>query len=328
MRIVSLLPSATEICFALGLGDELVGVTHECDYPAGALAKPKVTASSANDGLSSREIDELVRSQLDNSGSIYTLDEAKLEELKPDLILTQRLCTVCAVSIDTVREVAARITSKPRVENLEPRNMNEVFETFRRVAEICGIAESASEKIAALQERLEKVRRLTKDKVKPKALVLEWIDPPFASGHWIPELIEIAGGENTVAFKWKPSREISWNDVREARADILISAACGFGIERQKKEVEIILTKLGLSALPTGGTNTPKVWICDGSQYFSRPGPRLVDTAEILAIIIHPELAAEYEGKFNKSDFENIDYGTTAQHIIASGYDRRTARAV
>jgi len=327
MRIVSLLPSATEICFALGLGDELVGVTHECDYPAAALAKPKVTASSANNGLSSREIDELVRSQLDNSCSIYTLDEAKLEELKPDLILTQRLCTVCAVSIDTVREVAGRISSKPRVENLEPKNMAEVFETFRRIARISGKMNSASGKIVALEERLKHVRKLTKGKDKPRVLILEWIDPPFASGHWIPELVEIAGGENTMAYKWEHSREISWNDVREAGADILISAACGFGISRQKKEAEIIFAQLGLSGLSGETIGGPKVWICDGSQYFSRPGPRLVDTAEILALIMHPELGVEYGKKFNKSDFEHIDYGTTAKHIITARHDRRTARA-
>jgi len=315
LRIVSLLPSATEICFALGLGDELVGVTHECDYPPAALEKPRVTSSRTHEGLSSREIDQIVRSQLVDAGTIYSLDLEKLEELKPDLILTQRLCTVCAVSIDTVREVASQLSSKPRVENLEPRTMSEVFATFRRVAQMCGKLDEAAKTISALEQRYRHVGRVTKGLDSPRVLVLEWIDPPFASGHWIPELVEAAGGRNTVAFKHRPSREISWSQVMEAKADIIVVAACGFGIERQKQEIEIILGQLGLNGLARETMGAPDLWICDGSQYFSRPGPRLVDTAEMLAFMMHPELSEEFGSKFKVgSDLEFIDYGTTAQY--------------
>jgi iron complex transport system substrate-binding protein len=309
MRIVSLLPSATEICFALGLGDNLVGVTHECDYPAEALTKTKVTSSATHEGLSSREIDTLVRSQLDSSGSIYGLDVEKLEELKPDIILTQRLCTVCAVSIEQVREVAANLSSKPQVVNLEPRAMDEVFLSFRNVAQICERVTESEPIIAALEARYRNVNRLVQEmKLSiPKVMVLEWIDPPFASGHWIPEIVNEAGGENSISFKHKPSREITWEKVVESCANFLIFAACGTGVKWQKKEIEIILDKLRLDGPARESLETTSVWICDGSQYFSRPGPRLVETTELLASILHPELMGEFATKFHAGvDYERI----------------------
>ena len=309
MRIVSLLPSATEICFALGLGDMVVGVTHECDYPPEALTKPIVTSSPTHEGLTSREIDSLVRSQLDASGSIYGLDVEKLEELKPDLILTQRLCTVCAVSIEQVQEVAASLSSKPLVMNLEPRTMGEVFLSFRTVAQLCNRTIESAPIIAALEARYRNVKHLIRGLrlPAPKVMVLEWIDPPFASGHWIPEIVSKAGGENSISFKERPSREISWVDVIESRVDFLIFAACGMGVGWQKKEIEIILAQLRLNGLMRESLGTPSMWICDGSQYFSRPGPRLVETTELLATILHPELEAEFGTKFHAGvDFERI----------------------
>ena len=309
MRIVSLLPSATEICFALGLGDMVVGVTHECDFPAEALSKPKVTSSPTHEGLSSREIDTLVRSQLDSSGTIYGLDVEKLEELKPDIILTQRLCTVCAVSIEQVEEVAANLSSKPLVVNLEPRTMGEVFLSFRNVAQICDRVIESAPIISALESRYRNVKHLIR-RMKlsaPKVMVLEWIDPPFASGHWIPEIVIKAGGENSISFKQQPSREISWEKVIESRVDFLIFAACGMGVGWQKKEIEIILTQLRLNGLARESLGSPSMWICDGSQYFSRPGPRLVETTELLATILHPELKSEFGSKFRAGvDFERI----------------------
>jgi iron complex transport system substrate-binding protein len=291
MRIVSLLPSATEICFALGLGDDLVGVTHECDFPPTALTKPQVTTSRTHKGLSSKEIDTLVRSQLDSTGSIYELSFDKLEALHPDLILTQRLCTVCAVSIDQVREMAARLSSTPQVENLEPKSLDEVFETIHRVAVLSG-ALSGDEVLKVLRARVERVRAAVEGLPKPKVLVLEWIDPPFASGHWIPELVEIAGGENRVAFKHAPSREVTWEQIAKSGAEIVIVAECGFGVSRQKEDLKILLEHLGTPP------QSQEVWVCDGSQYFSRPGPRLVDTLEILAGILHPEIREDFHSKF------------------------------
>ncbi len=298
MRIVSLLPSATEICFALGLEDDLVGVTHECDFPPAALTKPQVTTSRTHEGLSSKEIDTLVRSQLDATGSIYELSFEKLESLKPDLILTQRLCTVCAVSIDQVREIAARLSTTPQVENLEPKSLDEVFETIHRVAVLSGTA-NGQEVIEGLRLRVERVRAAVAGLRNPKVLVLEWIDPPFASGHWIPELVEIAGGENTVAFKHAPSREVTWEQIAKSGAEIVIVAECGFGVSRQKEDLKILFEHLW--------TPSPEVWVCDGSQYFSRPGPRLVDTLEILAGILHPELREKFHEQFNSGhDFELV----------------------
>jgi iron complex transport system substrate-binding protein len=291
------------------MGDMVVGVTHECDYPAEALTRPKVTSSPTHEGLSSREIDTFVRSQLDNTGSIYGLDVQKLEELKPDLILTQRLCTVCAVSIEQVQEVASNLSSKPHVVNLEPRSMGEVFLSFRKIAHLCDRTVESAPIIASLEARYRNVKQLIRGLKlpTPKVMVLEWIDPPFASGHWIPEIVSKAGGENSISFIKMPSREISWEKVIESRVDFLIFAACGMGVGWQKKEIEIILAQLRLNGLSRESLGTPSMWICDGSQYFSRPGPRLVETTELLATILHPELGVEFGSKFRAGvDFERI----------------------
>jgi iron complex transport system substrate-binding protein len=281
MRIISLLPSATEICFALGLDDELVGVTHECDHPPAALAKPKITRSKATKHLSSAEIDVLVRSQLHETGSIYELDLDALEYLKPDLILTQRLCTVCAVTYDYVAEQALKISTKPNVINLEPQTLDEVFDSIIEVGRLTG-KENADEYVASLHKRINDISDAVVDLPKQSVLFLEWADPAFASGHWIPELIEIAGGINTKSFKHSPSRQISWKDVNDAKADIIVLAECGFGVQRQLQDAETLTCNLSYK---------PKeIWIADGSQYFSRPGGRLVESIEILAGILHPEL--------------------------------------
>ncbi len=306
MRIVSLLPSATEICFALGLGDSVVGVTHECDFPREALTKPKVTSSRTHQGLSSQEIDRMVRGQLQNGESLYALDAAKLEELKPDIILTQQLCTVCAVSIGQVQRIASQLSTKPRVVNLEPRNMKEVFQSFRKIAEICGVLEQAASTISAFEARYRNVKRLVRrmELRIPKVQVLEWIDPPYASGHWIPELVGNAGGETVIGFKEKPAQEVKWEQVWESNPDFIVIAACGMAVEWQKKEAEIILRRLGLTGLARESIGAPSIWICNGSDYFSRPGPRLVDTTEMLAGILHPELRPQYGPRFR----EGVDY--------------------
>ncbi len=304
MRIVSLLPSATEICYALGLENQLVGVTHECDYPERVSRKPRVTKSRPMVGLPSREIDSLVRSQLDDAGSLYALDFDMLSALEPDLILTQRLCTVCAVSIDQVREMTKRLPKVPQVENLEQRTYGEVLETIRRVGVLTASPHSR-EVLKEMRDRTERVKRAVKGLPKPKALVLEWVDPPFASGHWIPELVEIAGGENTVAFKHAPSREVTWDQVVASQAEIVIIAACGFDIRRQRQDVKIFWEKV--RAAEFGFAVVPEVWICDGSQYFSRPGPRLADTLELLAGILHREIRSEFLGQYQPGkDFESI----------------------
>ncbi len=290
MRIISLLPSATEICFALGLDDELVGVTHECDYPAAAHSKPKITRSKASEHLSSSEIDALVRSQLDETGSIYELDLGAVENLKPDIILTQRLCTVCAVSFDYVAEQATKLSTTPQVINLEPRTLDEVFDSIVEVGTLAGGRDRAQMHVADLRRRVSDVTNKVSGLPRPRVLFLEWADPPFASGHWIPELIELAGGENTKSFKHSPSRQISWQDVNDAKADIIVLAECGFGVGRQKQDA--VTLREHLEYQPR------EIWIADGSQYFSRPGPRLVESIEILAGIFHEELRNELLQRF------------------------------
>lgn len=293
MRIVSLLPSATEICFALGLEDSLVGVTHECDFPAGALTKPKITRSKASEHLSSQEIDALVRSQLDETGSIYELDLHALEALKPDVILTQRLCTVCAVSFDYVAEQAAKLSTSPTVINLEPRTLDEVFDSILTVSELAGERQRGSDYVAGLREHVSKIAAQVADLPTAGVLFLEWADPPFAAGHWIPELIEIAGGRNTKAFKHAPSRQVTWEQVNEAHAEIIVLAECGFGVERQRQDAETLRTTLSYSPR--------EIWIADGSQYFSRPGPRLVESIQIIAGIIHPTRRGQFLQPFQET---------------------------
>jgi iron complex transport system substrate-binding protein len=290
MRIVSLLPSATEICYGLGLDEELVGVTHECDFPVAAQSKPKITRSKANEHLTSQEIDSLVRSQLDETGSIYELDLVAIENLKPDIILTQRLCTVCAVSYDYVASEAAKLSTTPKVINLEPRTLDEVFGSIIQVGSLASIENKAKEYVQGLKDRVAAIQTDVAELEKPTVLFLEWADPPFASGHWIPELIELAGGINTKAFKHWPSRQISWDEVNDTKADVIVIAECGFGVQRQIQDAETLKQQL---------TYAPKaIWVADGSQYFSRPGPRLVESIEILAGILHPELRAIYLEKF------------------------------
>lgn len=298
MRIVSLLPSATEICYALGLEDQLVGVTHECDYPPQAQTKASITKSKTNDGLSSREIDELVRSQLDHTGSIYELDLVKLQELKPDLILTQRLCTVCAVSFDFVKQEAAKLSSRPEVINLEPFTLSEVLASIKTVATLAS-SDKGNEVVSALAGRRDDVIKTVSLLSRPRAVVLEWIDPPFASGHWIPELIELAGAEDVLGFKHAPSQQVTWQAIRDSNPEIIVVAECGFGIERQMQDLQTLQDNLG--------ELKPEIWICDGSQYFSRPGPRLIDSLEILAGIFHPEVRARFHDRYviNK-DFISI----------------------
>ena len=310
MRIVSLLPSATEICYGLGLEDQVVGVTHECDYPPEVLKKPRVTKSRPMEGLSSSEIDKLVRSQLDvaagGSGSLYSLSFDMLNALEPDLILTQRLCTVCAVSIDTVREMASRLDKPAKVENLEPRTFGEVLETIERVRSLTEPEQLHSRALLeGMKKRVARVKEATAKLPKPRVVVLEWVDPPFASGHWIPELVEMAGGENVLGFKYAPSREVSWDRVIAAEPEIVVIAECGFDIVRQRQDIKIFWERI--RAVEHGFTAMPELWVCDGSQYFSRPGPRLVDTLEMLAGILHLQVREEFLSKYQSGkDFESI----------------------
>src|SRR6266496_1037880 len=224
--MVSLLPAATEIAAALGLMDQVVGISHECDFPSEANERPRVTHCSVHDaGLTSGEVDEWVRRALREDGTIYTIDEPLLRELRPDVILTQKLCDVCAVGYGTVARLAETLPGSPRVVNLEPSSLSDIFDDIRRIADACDVSERAEELVAKLSARVEVVRKRTAHVAhRPRCFLMEWVDPPFCSGHWGPELVEIAGGHDALGRKYRPTAQIDWHRVLEARPEIIVLA--------------------------------------------------------------------------------------------------------
>lgn len=289
-RIVSLLPSATEIVCALGLEESLVGVTHECDFPPSVAGKPKLTASRiSHERMTSREIDHAVRSQLDGHGSIYSLDESALAELRPDLIVTQELCEVCAVSYGAVRKASRLLEGDVRVVSLEPRDIRDVFDTVRTVGELTGRMAEAEALIERLEARLDALAvALAGVEARPRTLIVEWLEPLFAPGHWVPEQLAFAGGEASFGCAGGESRTTTFEEVRDYAPEVVVLAPCGY-------YKEDVLRALETARLPRGWTELPavrasEVWAVDAAAYFSRPGPRLVDGAEILARILHPEV--------------------------------------
>src|SRR5262245_8404610 len=242
MRIVSLLPAATEIAAALGLMEQVVGVSHECDYPQAANSRPRVTHCPVhNAGLTGVEVDDWVRRALRDNGTIYTIDEQLLRELRPDVILTQKLCDVCAVGYGTVARLAATLPGPPRVVNLEPTRVADIFDDIRRVADACGVRERAEGLIEGLSGRVEIVRDRAQGMThQPRCFLIEWVEPPFCSGHWAPELTEMAGGHDSLGRKHQPSAQIDWRDVIEARPEIIILALCGYKIDRARRDYEVL----------------------------------------------------------------------------------------
>jgi iron complex transport system substrate-binding protein len=293
MRIVSLLPSTTEIVCALGLEGALVGITHECDYPASVSGKPRLTASRISpETMTSSEIDHAVRSQLadlDGHGSIYDLDEAKLRDLNPDLILTQELCDVCAVSYKTVQQAARMFESDVRVVSLEPNTIAEIFENIRLVGELTLRKSEAEKLLSKLSERLDRIRERTREITRrPRTLMLEWLEPPFAPGHWVPEQVEIAGGDPAFGKAGQRSVITTAEEIRAYAPEVIVLIPCGY-------YKEDILRQLPAAHLPEGWNDLPavksgEVWATDATSYFSRPGPRVVEGVEILARILHPEI--------------------------------------
>jgi iron complex transport system substrate-binding protein len=289
MRIVSLLPSATEIVCELGLADQLVGVTHECDFPSMVRSLPKVTRTLIPHDASSREIDGLVRERLKTEKALYSLDIATLEVLRPDLIVTQALCDVCAVAESEVTAAACRLPGQPKVVNLEPTCLAEVYECLLSVGQAASVQERAKEVVAKLQKRAAAVECLSERIAdRPRVVLLEWIDPPFSSGHWSPELVRMAGGIEVVGREGERSRTRAWQEIIEANPEVMVIACCGFDIERTRKDIPILANYPGFEQLECVRAN--RVFVVDGNSYFSRPGPRLVDSLEILAHILHPSL--------------------------------------
>ncbi len=293
MRIASLLPSATEICCLLDLGDSIVGVSHECDFPSGIQGRPVLTEAKINSHLSSIEIDRQVRELVNNGLSVYRVHEDLLRELKPDLIVTQDTCEVCAVSFKEVEAAVAKVVGqKTSIVSLSPMTLTDVLQDIIRVGRASGRETLARKKVSELEARLQNLKTITANLPKPKVLALEWIDPPMIAGHWTPELIRIAGGDPILGHDGKPTGPVAWVQVLAAAPDVILVMPCGFKIEQSTKEMEFILSQPGFKTLPAFMHN--RIYVLDGNAYFNRPGPRLVESAELAAVAIHPQLAEHF----------------------------------
>lgn len=286
MRIVSLVPSATEMLFALGVGGDVIAVTHECDYPPAVLELPKITRDVLPEGLSAAQIDAAVKERTLRGESIYELDTEALIELRPDLIVTQALCSVCAVSYDDVRAIAEEIETQPRVISLDPHTVGEVLGDARTLAQAIDRKDAAVELVRDAAARIDRVRLAVRGAHRPRVVALEWLDPPFAAGHWTPQLIEYAGGEDVLGFPGENSEERMWDEVAAVQPDIVIVMPCGYDAEIAHREAEMHRDQL--ASIGAG-----EVVAVDAASYFSRPGPRLVEGLELLAHILHPELVAQ-----------------------------------
>jgi iron complex transport system substrate-binding protein len=307
VRICSLLPSATEIIFTLGAGDLLVGVSHECDYPAATAPVPKVTRSNIPPGLSSEQIDAAVSSNLQAAGSLYELDLPLLGQLQPDLVITQRLCDVCAVSFDRVQEAVAHLKSRPQILNLEPHSLDDILGNIRVVGNAIDRRSTADTAVARLQLRIDAIRNKTQSLAyKPRVFCMEWVNPPYCGGHWMKELVEIAGGRDDLSHHHRPSYRIDWSRVLEFAPEVIVLTCCGFDLHRCMQEAEILATFEGVLALPAARAG--RIFATDGSAYFSRPGPRIVDSLEILAHLIHPAVfpPPALSGAFSAIDLSRV----------------------
>ncbi|HSE89485.1 MAG TPA: cobalamin-binding protein [Candidatus Binatia bacterium] len=290
MRVCSLFPGATEIAFALGLGDDVVGVTHECDYPAEARQKPVVVRSLIDSHhMTSLEIDRWVSERLRNNQGLYMIDEERLREAAPDVILTQGLCDVCAIDYNEVVTASETLAKKPKVVSLTPNCLTDVLSDVLRVGEATGQRLKAEEVFSHLEQRISAVRdRATQLSTRPRVACLEWFDPIYAAGHWVPEMIELAGGHDALAQKGEPSAKLDWHKIVEIAPDVMVLMPCGFDIQRTAKEATILEQLDGWHDLPA--VKAGKVFAVNGHAFFSRPGPRLIDGLELLAHIIHPEI--------------------------------------
>ena len=289
MRIVSLLPSATELVCGLGLRQQLVGVSHECDYPNSVIGLPVLTSSRIPEGLDSGSIDHLVTEQLKSDQALYDLNIDVLTSLRPDLIVTQALCDVCAVSGNDVARAVGSLPNNPKVINLEPNCLTDVLDTVELLAEAADCVKQGQIYLRELRYRISQVNdksSVINRSDKPRVALLDWLDPIFDGGHWSPEIIELAGGIACFGNKKEPSQRRSWNDLIQAKPEIIFIALCGFNVERSMQDVEDFFSSQEFSVLLDQVGS--KIFLVDGNAYFSRPGPRLVDALEIMANALHP----------------------------------------
>lgn len=288
MRIVSLIASSTEIIYALGLGPSMVGRSHECDYPADVLNLPVCTSPKFNVDGTSYVIDERVRAILQESLSVYRVDADLLQELEPSHIITQSQCVVCAVSPKDLEEAACQmISSKPEIVSLEPNNLSEIYNDFLRVGTALGALSKAEELVSIIKSELNSIQEKGRGLKKPRVALIEWIDPLMAAGNWMPELLEIAAGEDLFGKPSEHSSVMTWKDLTDADPDYIIVAPCGFNMKKTLEELHFLTGRQGWSYLRA--VKKGRVFIADGNQYFNRPGPRILESAQILAEILHPE---------------------------------------
>src|SRR5690349_13102796 len=282
MRIVSLVPSATEILFELGLGNDVAGVTHECDHPPDARTLPKVTRDVIGPGLGPAEVDRAVRELTEQGRSIYELDEKSLHALEPDLIVTQALCSVCAVSYDDVRAIAERMDPAPRVLALDPHTLGEVLGDVRTLAQATDAKDEAVELVQELASRIDRLRLAVRASDRVRVAALEWLDPVYVAGHWVPQLIEYAGGEDLLGLPGEPSERRGWDEVRASAPEVVVVMPCGYDADRALAEAEAYAGELA-------SLGARRVVAADAAAWFSRPGPRLIDGLEWLAHVLHPD---------------------------------------
>jgi iron complex transport system substrate-binding protein len=289
MRIVSLVPSATETLFALGVGADVAAVTHECDYPPDVLNLPKVTRDVIGPGLPPDEIDRAVKELTAAGRSIYELDEQGLRRLRPDLIVTQALCTVCAVSVDDVRAIAERMDPAPEVISLDPHTLGEVLGDVRTLAQATDTKDAAVDLIQQAAARIDRVRVAMAGVDRVRVAALEWLDPVFVGGHWVPQLVDYAGGEDVLGLPGEPSEQRSWEEVKAVRPEVVVVMPCGYDVERAYEEAQSYADELA-------ELGAKRIVIADAAAWFSRPGPRLVDGLEWLACALHPDRMPEPPG--------------------------------
>jgi iron complex transport system substrate-binding protein len=289
MRIVSLLPSATEMICEIGLGDQLCGVTHECDYPSYVTKLPKVTTSSIPHDATSAEIDRLVSKRTGGPIALYSLDTETLLRLRPDVIVTQALCDVCAVAEGEVLSAVKVLPGKPRVINLSPMSLGDMLGELQQLGESLGYASQARDATASLMLRVEAVKNRSQSMSHhPTTILLEWIDPPFSAGHWSPELVRYAGGQEMLGREGTKSKRIDRSELTQADPEVIVIACCGFSVERSLVDVDLLRSYPGFASLQA--VRNQRVYVADGSSYFNRPGPRLVDSLELLAHAIEPSV--------------------------------------